>query len=96
MAVIARKNIPPSRRNTGKTKKEPPDRPGLLRPGELSVTDRTPLATAWVSDELLARTIDVWTRAYDRPVAAPEAMEILTNVKRFGEFLARAIKEGNV
>ena len=60
------------------------DTPGLSRPVELSVTDRVgpvgtrPTSVAWVSDRLLARTIDVWSRAYRRPVTPQEAMEILT------------------
>lgn len=50
---------------------------------------------AWVSDELLAETIEVWSEAYQRPVDEDEAMEILMNVKRFGEALHAAAKEMN-
>ena len=72
------------------------DMPGLSGPSELSVTERfgdRPMTTAWVSDRLLARTVDVWSRAYGRPVTTREAMEILMNVKRFGELLIRAKEE---
>ncbi len=51
------------------------------------------MTTAWVSDDLLAHTIDVWSRAYGRPVTTQEAMEILMNVKRFAELLIRAKEE---
>ena len=62
--------------------------------------DRTPppsrpLSMAWVSDELLAETIEVWSEAYRCPVDEDEAMEILMNVKRFGEALLEAGKEMN-
>jgi len=51
------------------------------------------MTTAWVSDRLLARTIDVWSRAYDRSITTQEAMEILMNTKRLGELLIRAQEE---
>jgi hypothetical protein len=49
--------------------------------------------TAWISDELLAETVEVWTEAYGRPVSEDEAVEILLNVKRLGEVLLRARSE---
>ncbi len=51
------------------------------------------LSTAWVSDELLAETRDVWSEAYGYEIDDAEAMEILMNVKRLGEVLMRARKE---
>ena len=96
MVAIVDKHILLAAENSGKTEESAFDRPGLSGPVELSVTDRfgrsgeRPIATAWVSDRLLADTIDVWSRAYDRPVTAEEALEILTNVKRFGELLIQA------
>ena len=50
---------------------------------------------AWISDELLAETIDVWSEAYGRPVSDDEAVEILMNVKRLGEVLLQARREVN-
>ena len=70
------------------------------RPVELSVTDRLgpsgdrPMTTAWVSDELLEKTVEVWSKAYGRPITTQDAMEILVNVKRFAELLIR-VKEDN-
>jgi hypothetical protein len=55
--------------------------------------DRRPLSMAWISDELLAKTIDVWSRNYGRPISEDEAVEILMNVKRFAEVLLEARKE---
>jgi len=52
-------------------------------------------STAWVSDELLADTIEVWSEAYGRSVSKAEAMEILMNVKRLGEALLKARQEMN-
>ncbi len=51
------------------------------------------VTVTWISDRLLARTIDVWSRAYDRPVTPQEAMEILMNVKRFAELLNQPPKD---
>lgn len=48
---------------------------------------------AWVSDALLAETIEVWTDAYGRPISESEALEILDNVKRLGEALLAAKRE---
>ncbi len=90
---------PPSCQFTTSTNTKKPfrkitaDPPGLYGPVELSVTDRwfaRPMTTAWISEGLLARMIDVWSRAYGRPVTTQEAMEILMNVKRFTELLTRA------
>ena len=52
-----------------------------------------PLSMAWISDELLAETIDVWSEAYGRLVGENEAVEILMNVKRLGEVLVKARRE---
>lgn len=42
---------------------------------------------AWITPTLLARTIEVWSKAYGRPISAREAVELLMNVKRLGEVL---------
>ena len=52
-----------------------------------------PLSMAWISDELLANTIDVWSEAYGRPISEDEAVEMLMNVKRLGEVLLKAWRE---
>jgi hypothetical protein len=54
-----------------------------------------PLSMAWISDELLARTQRVWSRAYGRPVGVEEAAEILTNVKHLAQALMKARQGGN-
>ena len=77
--------------------KIPRESTGLAGPDEEGVTgpqrDRRPLSMAWISDELLAKTIDVWSRNYGRPISEDEAVEILMNVKRFAEVLLEARKE---
>lgn len=99
MAAIVGKHLPPGAQDTGKPGELRPERAGLSGPVELSVTGQFgasgdwPMTTAWVSDDLLAHTIDVWSRAYGRPVTTQEAMEILMNVKRFAELLIRAKEE---
>ena len=74
-----------------------PESTGLTAPDEEGVTglerDRRPLSMAWISDELLAQTIDVWSANYGRPISEDEAVEILMNVKRLAEVLLEARKE---
>ena len=52
-----------------------------------------PPSTAWMSDELLAETRRVWSKAYGRVISEEEAMEILTNVRRLADVLMRAKAE---
>jgi len=52
-----------------------------------------PPCPAWISDALLAETMDVWTEAYERPVSEVEAIEILRNVRRLAEALLEAKRE---
>ena len=77
-----------------------PESTGFVGPDEEVVTGREaaarPLSTAWISDELLAETIDVWSEAYGRPIGEEETVEILMNVKRLGEVMVSAIREMNV
>ncbi len=67
---------------------------GLTGHDEADVTgprrDRRPLSMAWISDELLAETIDLWSESYGRRISEGEAVEILMNVKRLGEVLLKA------
>ena len=44
----------------------------------------------WITDELLAETQRVWSRAYGRKVTADEAVDILANVRRLAEVLLHA------
>jgi hypothetical protein len=52
-----------------------------------------PPRPAWITDALLAETIDVWTQAYGRAVGGDEAVEILVNVGRLAEALLEAKRE---
>ena len=56
-------------------------------PGE--DVERSP-RPAWISDALLARTIEVWSRAYGRQLDEDDAIEILENVGRLAEALLDA------
>lgn len=58
-----------------------------------TVSDR-PLSLAWMTDELITETRQVWSRAYGRVLSAEEAVEILANVKRFAEVLLSVQREG--
>ena len=44
--------------------------------------DRTPLNVEWITEELLARTRDVWGRYLGRNVSKEEAMDMVMNVRR--------------
>ena len=47
------------------------------------------VSRSWMTNELVAETRAVWSRAYGRDVSESEAMEILTNVKRLAETLIK-------
>ncbi len=49
-----------------------------------------PLSVPWLSDERIAETRRVWSKAYGRVISEDEAVEILTNVRRLAEVLLRA------
>ena len=53
-------------------------------PGPVAVR---PLSTQWLSDERIAETRRVWSKAYGRVISEDEAVEILTNVRRLAEVL---------
>jgi len=68
--------------------------------GTNHVDDQAPVAApelpprpAWLSDALLAETVEVWAAAYGRAVTEAEALEILMNVRRLAEALLKAKKE---
>lgn len=48
---------------------------------------KRPPSTAWIPAPLLADTVDLFGRLEGRPISEDEAVEILTNVKRYGEIL---------
>lgn len=50
---------------------------------------------AWITDELVDQTRRVWSPHYGRLLTEDEAVEILTNVKRFADVLLKARREGN-
>ncbi len=51
------------------------------------------LSLAWMTDELINRTRAVWSRAYGRDISEAEAVEILSNVRRFAEVVIRLQRE---
>ena len=76
-----------------KTPEKSPESTGCSAPHEEPVPGpdrRRPMSTWWISDQLMDRTIDVWSRAYGRPVNEEEAIGMLMNIKRLGEFLVDA------
>lgn len=50
---------------------------------------RRPLSLAWITEDLLAETRQVWSPRYGRVLSADEAIEILCNVKRLAELLVK-------
>lgn len=46
----------------------------MLPPEETKVEELRP---AWVSDELLEKTVRVWTRLMGKPISIADALEIL-------------------
>ena len=67
---------------------------GLSAPDELSVNQSgdcrgDALYRSWMTDELVDDTQRIWSPIYGRDVSKEEAMEMLTNVKRFAETLLK-------
>lgn len=54
---------------------------------------KRPPSTAWIPAPLLADTVDLFGRLEGRPISEDEAVEILTNVKRYGEILFDVLRE---
>lgn len=48
----------------------------------------------WVSEQLLAETRQVFSRAYEREIDDAEALEILASVRRLAEVLWKARQTG--
>ena len=48
-----------------------------------------PMSLAWITDDLLRYTREVWSRAYGREVSEEEAIEMLVNVKRLAEVMLK-------
>ena len=76
-----------TRESTGLSATDEQAVPGLER-------RQRPLSLAWISDELLTETIELWSESYGRPISEDEAVEILMNVKRMGELLLRLRRDG--
>jgi len=75
-----------------KSMQESPGLPAGSRPhGEPRESVCRPM---WITDDLLAETQTVWSRAYGRAIGADEAVEILTNVKRLAEVLVKSRRGG--
>ena len=64
---------------TGFQTRNPPHRPVTVR--------ERPMSLAWITEDLLQYTQEVWSKAYGVPVTEDEAIEILRNVKRLAEIL---------
>jgi hypothetical protein len=75
------------RESTGLSATDEQAVPGLER-------RQRPLSLAWISDELLTETIELWSESYGQPISEDEAVEILMNVKRMGELLLRLRRDG--
>jgi hypothetical protein len=68
-----------------------PKQAGLL-PGisEDGLASARPLSLGWITDELVEDTRRVWSPVYGRVLSDEEAVEILTNVKRFAEVILKS------
>jgi hypothetical protein len=65
-----------------------PGRDGHHGP-ELGRDTERALSACWPSDERIAETRRVWSRAYGRVIGKDEAIEILRNIRRLAEALIR-------
>jgi len=76
----------PDHNSAERTGVPPGKAPHVLVSGGIS--DR-PMSIAWITDDLLRYTQEVWSRAYGREVSEDEAIEMLVNVKRLAEVMLR-------
>jgi hypothetical protein len=51
------------------------------------------LADSWISDDLLAEAIAVWSRLRQAPVSEEEAISMLKDIKHIGEVFLRISHE---
>jgi hypothetical protein len=66
---------------------------GLTSPEiEHETDEQRPLAMYWMTDELLDKTVHVWSKIYGRIISRKEAVEILRNMKNFYEFLCTIVE----
>ena len=52
-----------------------------------------PISANWLTEERIAETRRVWSKAYGRVISQQEAIEILNNVRRLAEVLLRSEEE---
>lgn len=52
-----------------------------------------PLAEAWITPDLLARTQQVWGEHLGEPVSEAEALEILQTVRRMAVLAMRSLRD---
>lgn len=52
-----------------------------------------PLAEAWITPDLLARTRQVWADHLGEPVSEAEALEILQTVRRMAILAMRSLRD---
>ena len=57
-----------------------------------AATSRPPVR-GWITDEMIAETQQVWGAYLGRPVPEDEAIEMLVNVHRLAEVLAKAVRK---
>lgn len=55
-----------------------------------------PASIAWITDELLQYTREVWSKVYGCSVSEEEAIEMLLNVKRLAGVMWKASREKEV
>jgi len=89
----------PPTKTTEIFREKPSELTGLTCKVEQAVTAKQasskPVSAQWITDELLAETMGLWSQSYGREVCYDEAMEILMNVKAMAEyFLAIQQKTG--
>ena len=85
------KNAHFSQKHSENLSENSPEFSGLTPKNALTI--HGPLSAAWISDELLQRTRDVWSKLAGREVSADEAVEILINIKSLAEFLLNTKEE---
>lgn len=84
---MSRRRLSHGRRKTFRNQEELTGFPLETRPNgdPPEAASERPLSLAWITDDLLANTRDVWSGHLGRDVSEDEAIEMLLNVKRLAE-----------
>ena len=65
----------------------------ICKAGDVAGADKpAAVAAEWITPALIEKTDSVWSKRYGRRLERSEILDILQNVRRFGQLLLRTMK----